>query len=209
MMPRLHRAIARASRLHGAKFRGNARGMSLVELMTGITIGMLILAAMAVLFANNSAARNEIERTGQQIENGRFAFQLLRDDIHLAGYFYGYTGGARQFTEACVPRNGVALNATALGWQVAPPRTPLPIQGYAAGDTPASETCISNQKANTDVLILRSVETSAISVGSAAISSNANDYFMQTSACADVAIDPVDQPFVVAPGGIAAPADSA
>ena len=175
--------------------------MSLVELMIGISVGMLILIALSVLFANNSAVSSEIERTGQQIENGRFALQLLRDDIHLAGYFYGYTEGKRQVVDACIPRNGATLNAANLGWQVSPPQTPLPIHGYAAGDTPASESCIANQKANTDVLILRSVESNSISVASAADASNANDYFMQRSACADVAIDASDTPFVVAPGG--------
>lgn len=175
--------------------------MSLVELMTGITVGMLILTALAVLFANNSAARSEIDRTSQQIENGRFALQLLRDDIHLAGYFSGYTGGTRQIVDACIPRSGVTLSAAGLGWQASPPQAPLPIHGYAAGDTPAAESCLSNQKANTDVLILRSVETTSISVASAAGVSNANDYFMQTSACADAAIDATNKPFVVAPGG--------
>lgn len=175
--------------------------MTLVELMTGITVGMLILTALAVLFANNSAARSEIDRTSQQIENGRFALQLLRDDIHLAGYFSGHTGGTWQIVEACIPRSGVLLSAAGLGWRASPPQTPLPIQGYAAGDTPAAESCISNQKANTDVLILRSVETTSMSVASAAGDSNANDYFMQTSACADAAIDATNKPFVVAPGG--------
>ena len=178
--------------------------MSLVELMTGITVGMLVLAAMAMLLANNSAARNEIDRTSQQIENGRFALQLLRDDIHLAGYFSGYTGGARQIIEACVPRSGVTLSAANLGWEASPPQLPLPIHGYAAGDTPAAESCISNQKANTDVLILRSVEANPISVAGAASNSNANDYFMQASTCANPAIDAIDKPFVVARGGSSA-----
>ena len=72
------------------EWRRRCGGAGLVELMVGITLGLLVLAAMATLFANNSAARNEIERTSQQIENGRFALQLLRDDIHLAGYFHGF-----------------------------------------------------------------------------------------------------------------------
>ncbi|MFS8086085.1 MAG: PilW family protein, partial [Acidobacteriota bacterium] len=108
--------------------------MTIVELMTGITLGMLVLIALTVLFASNSAARSEIDRTSQQIENGRFALQWLRDDIHLAGYFSGYAGGTRQAVAACIPRSGVPLGPAALGWQTSPPRTPLPVHGYAAGD---------------------------------------------------------------------------
>jgi type IV pilus assembly protein PilW len=62
------------------EWRRRCGGAGLVELMVGITLGLLA-AAIATLFANNSAP-NEIERTSQQIENGRFALQLLRDDIH-------------------------------------------------------------------------------------------------------------------------------
>ncbi|MBK7470561.1 MAG: PilW family protein [Betaproteobacteria bacterium] len=177
------------------------RGAGLVELMVGITLGLLVLAAMATLFANNSAARNEIERTSQQIENGRFALQLLRDDIHLAGYFHGFAANDRRAADVCVPRSGVALSAGALGWLTAPAQAPLPLHGYAAGATPARESCIADQKAGTDVLIVRSVDPGAVTVAVAAADSHVNDYFLQTSACANPAIDAADRPFVVASGG--------
>ncbi len=183
-----------------------SRGVTLVELMIGITLGLLVMSAMAILFANSSAARAEMDRASQQIENGRLALQMLRDDIQQAGFFNGYAGGARQVVAACVPRTGVTLGAAALGWQSSPPLAPLPIHGYAAGDTPASETCLTNQKAGTDVLILRSVDSNAMAVASAAATGSANDFFLQTSACADPAVDTIDRPFVVAAGGSAAAA---
>ncbi len=64
------------------------RGFSLIELMIAITLGLLILAGMLIVFSNSSATRNEIERNNRQIENGRYAIELLRDEIQLAG-FYG------------------------------------------------------------------------------------------------------------------------
>ncbi|MEO8134603.1 MAG: hypothetical protein ABI831_11560, partial [Betaproteobacteria bacterium] len=177
------------------------RGTTLVELMIGITIGLLVLATLAALFASSSDARNEIDRSGQQIENGRFALELLRDDVHHAGYFGGFIGGAPQPAEACVPRSGLPLSAAALGWQSTPARTPLPVQGYAWGDTPPAETCIANQQPETDVLILRSVEPVTMSSGAVGTSAFDNDYFIQTSTCADAAIDALDKLFVVAVGG--------
>ncbi|MBK7471312.1 MAG: hypothetical protein IPI73_12500 [Betaproteobacteria bacterium] len=94
----------------------------------------------------------------------------------------------------------------ALGWQPAPAQMPLPLHGYAAGATPARESCIGDQKAGTDVLIVRGVDPAAITVAAAAADSHLNDYFLQTSACANPAIDPADRSFVVASGGGGAPA---
>jgi len=193
---------------HGSHKRGRRRsasGVTLVELMVSIAIGLLIVASLAMLFVANSRTRGEIERSGQQLESGRLAMELLRDDIHQAGYFGGFPAATVQAISPCVPRTGVALNAANLGWQTAPAVvTPLPIHGYASGDTPATETCISNQKADTDVLIVRSVEAAPLTLASATGSSFANDYFLQVSSCANAAVDAAGAPFVVAPGGAGA-----
>src|SRR5215469_12314702 len=61
-------------------------GYTIIELMIAMTIGLMILAALVTIFANNSRMRAEIDRANQQIENGRYAMQLLTDDLHNAGY---------------------------------------------------------------------------------------------------------------------------
>src|SRR5512136_1269603 len=62
-------------------------GVSLVELMVAIALGLMILSAIGLLFANNSRVRQETEKTSQQIENGRYAIKQLVDNIRLAGYY--------------------------------------------------------------------------------------------------------------------------
>ena len=181
-------------------------GVTLVELMVAIVIGMLVLAALATLFSQSSLARNEIDRAGQQVENGRFALELLRDDIHQAGHYGGVGSGAQLRTGACIPRSGLPLSAAALGWQRDPPIVPAPIHGYAGGDTPAAESCLSSQQPNTDVLIVRSVESVGTMPGAVNASAFDNDYFIQASTCSDPTVDPVEQPFAVAPGGAGAAA---
>ena len=52
--------------------RRHQSGLSLIELMVSVTLGLLILSGVLVVFVNASAARNEVERTSRQIENGRF-----------------------------------------------------------------------------------------------------------------------------------------
>ena len=61
-------------------------GFSLIELMIAIALGLLIMAGMLMVFANSSATRSELDRTNRQIENGRYATELLRDDFQLAGF---------------------------------------------------------------------------------------------------------------------------
>src|SRR5688572_21466361 len=63
------------------------QGFSLVELMIGMTIGLLLVMALTTLLVNNSRATTELDRSGRQIENGRYAMDLLRGEISLAGYF--------------------------------------------------------------------------------------------------------------------------
>ena len=73
------------SRLHSRRPRPPS-GFSLIEFMIAITVSLLILAAMSSTFVANSRARTELERANQQIENGRYAMQVLSDDLQLAGY---------------------------------------------------------------------------------------------------------------------------
>ncbi len=65
-----------------------AQGFSLIELMTAITIGMLLLMGLASVFVNSSQSYRELKKTSEQIENGRYAIELLGQDIRHAG-FYG------------------------------------------------------------------------------------------------------------------------
>src|SRR5262245_4572554 len=64
-----------------------AAGMSMIELMVAVTLTLVIALAVTTLFTNSNMARKEIDSTGQQIENGRYAMELVRDDVRLAGYY--------------------------------------------------------------------------------------------------------------------------
>ena len=60
------------------------RGFSLIELMVAIAIGLILVAGLAMLFANSSQTGNEIDKSIRQIENGRYAAELLSEDISVA-----------------------------------------------------------------------------------------------------------------------------
>src|SRR6185312_5202608 len=55
------------------------RGFTLVELMIGITLGLFIMIGLISLLVSNVASRSELDKSSRQIENGRYAVQLLRE----------------------------------------------------------------------------------------------------------------------------------
>lgn len=62
------------------------RGISLIELMIAMAVGLMVLLAMTTIFINNSQSRRELDKSAFMLENGRYAIQILRDDLQLAGY---------------------------------------------------------------------------------------------------------------------------
>jgi type IV pilus assembly protein PilW len=139
------------------------RGFTLIELMVGLVLGILVCFALVTLFVNNSRARREIDQASQQIENGRYALDLLRDDLHLAGYYgdlvpqQGFTVSTGVVPSVCaidVAGLNLAAPPAALQWPVA-------VFGIAGGD--AVPACVSSatggQKAGTDILVLRRTST--------------------------------------------------
>ena len=147
--------------------RQRQRGMTLVEWMVSITIGLFLLAGLAVLFQHQSSTQLELEKSSRQIENGRYAMQLLREDIELAGYA-GEFGGA-----IAVP--GALPDPCATAFADLESALALPVQGY---DAPTVLPCginAANHKSGTDILVLRhadvDVVTGALTAGQTYIQS--------------------------------------
>lgn len=132
------------------------RGMTLVELLVAVAIGMLILTAMAVLFANNSRSRTETERASQKIENGRYALEVVGTDLEHAGYFSVFD--PRQVP---LPTAIPAACATA----AADLKAALPVHVQGFDDTSGGLACISDVKPGTDVLVVRRISSCAAGVG--------------------------------------------
>ncbi|WP_439100692.1 PilW family protein [Congregibacter sp.] len=74
------------------KMRGPQSGLSLIELMVALSIGaFLVLGVVTVFLANKDSARLENSLARLQ-ENGRFALDLLREDLHRTQYLGCNTG---------------------------------------------------------------------------------------------------------------------
>jgi len=159
--------------------RVRAAGFTLIELMIGTTLTLVVILALAALFTNNSMARREIDNAGQQVENGRYAMQLIRDDVRLAGYYGEFIAPWNGITWQ-LPANPCDPTLANLGWNAATKQIPVPISGFEGHD-PAiaalSPQCIANRVPNSDVLVVRRVSTTA----SAPPPATANTPFLQVS----------------------------
>lgn len=135
------------------------RGFSLVELMVAITIGLLVIAGLVTLFVNNSNARNEIERANRQIESGRYAMELLTQDLRNAGYFAEFNPQVLPLPAAVPNPCVVVVNDPDPAIEDLNAVFPLHTQGIdnvTADSTPA---CLSDVKLGTDILVIRRVAT--------------------------------------------------
>ncbi len=122
------------------------KGFSLIELMVGIALGLLVVAGVGTIFANNYKTRTETEKTNLQIENGRYATQLLTDEIHMAGY-YGELDPTSLTVPSSLPDPCDITNATLVS------AVALPVQGV--NDAAAGPSCISDLKPGTDIFVDR------------------------------------------------------
>jgi type IV pilus assembly protein PilW len=157
--------------------RSRQAGLSLVELMISITIGLMILSGVLVVFANSSASRSEVERTSRQIENGRFASDLLWDDIRLAG-FYGELNVGNLAAPGALPADPCSLAvADWNNWM------PVQLQGYDNGGFTSANCTLTNLKAGTDVLVVRRARACVAGV-SGCDAAVANQPYLQVALCA-------------------------
>jgi len=61
-------------------------GISMVELMIGITLGLVLMVVVSQILVSNKASFKANEAMSRVQENGRLAMDLLGRDIRLAGY---------------------------------------------------------------------------------------------------------------------------
>jgi len=153
------------------------RGFTLIELMVGLTLGLVVITALLLLFANASSRGQDLARTSIQIENGRYVAEMLREDLRLAGFFgeTSVNGASYSLIDPC--------STTPSGWLGSPLGLPTPVQGYGPGDVLA---CLDNRKAGTDAIAIRRVGVTAVDPATLAVG-NAQHYVQYSFCVTDVA----------------------
>ncbi len=128
-------------------------GYTIIELMVAITLGLLIIAALTTIFVNNSQTRDELERANEQNENGRYAMQLLTDDLRNAGYLAEFNPALLSLPATMPDPCATALSSL---------QTALPIAVQGNDNGASIPTCLSDVKAGTDIVVVRRASTCAV-----------------------------------------------
>lgn len=164
--------------------RRRMRGLTLVELMVGMTLSLFIAAALGTLVVNMSRAHAELDRASRQIENGRYAIDLLAEEIKVAGYY----GGVRQAGALFTSPDPCATAVANLGWAANPITVPNALEGrIGTTDVPP---CVTNHRDATGLLVLHRLSVEPVAADDVA----GTDAYVQLSQCST---DPFMPPLVI------------
>lgn len=162
--------------------RARQRGVSMLELIIGLSLGLLVIGVITSYFGPASDHRRNLENTSQMFDNATYAAELLAEEIRAAGYFSELQPAALTWQAA----DPCALTPAALGWSSSPATAPLPLVGIGVAD--ATPGCVSDRRAGTAMLTLRRVDFTATPVASLPAGVH-----LQVSTCGT---DPLNKPFV-------------
>lgn len=163
------------------------RGLSLIELMISITIGLLILVALTTLFVNQSHTRSELDKSTRMIENGRYSMELLSDNLRLAGFFGAFVPS--NLLDISDPEHptipGGIKDPCSLTLADMEAMLPMHVGGYDAAGVNASITTppcgLVDLRNGSDILVLRHAETTTPLAQAAAVN---GVHYIQVSTCA-------------------------
>lgn len=171
--------------------RHQQRGLSLVELMIAVTLGLLMLAALVGVFTQNSKSFRQTDALAEMQDNARFALDALVRDLSMAGYYGGMYGSSAitPFTVAPAPDCGVADSSTspATPWAFLLSRR-VEFRNHLSSTTIASAfPCLGQAttpvQPNTDIVAIRRVAgqaTADLASGNTA-TLKAGNYYLKTN----------------------------
>lgn len=146
-------------------------GVTLIELMVALAIGLLLVIAMSAIFVNSSTSRRELALSAEVIENGRYGLDLLTRELSQAG-FYGTLSAPTGNTLA----NVCSFSQTE--WADS-----LLIHVKGLNNTDADPTCLT-RKADTDAIFLQRSSTCRIGETECDAESDKQAY-LQVSECGE------------------------
>lgn len=137
------------------KFIRNQQGLTLIEMMVAMTLGIILLGGMGTVMLSSKSTYRINEAMSQVQENARYAFQLLSRDIRMAGY------------RGCVGDNAstdnVLSKATEFLWKL-----DQSLEGFEATNAsvwdPALPSGITSPLGARDVIVIRGIEGANIRV---------------------------------------------
>ncbi|MFD2367788.1 PilW family protein [Pseudoduganella sp. GCM10020061] len=140
--------------MKGPTMRQPARrqsGFTLAELMVSVALGLMIIAGMTTLFVNNNNAQAALETASRQVENGRYAMQLMGTDLRNAGFY-------AEFDPTVLPAPATVPDACSVDMDEVKASLKLHVQGVDNASATALA-CLDDIAAGTDILVVRHANT--------------------------------------------------
>jgi len=155
------------------------KGFTLVEMLISLSVGVVLLGGIMSAFVGMRTTSAETSSMGELQENGRFALNIITDDLLRQDFWGDYTGTFDLANLSASPNadvlsndcEGEGLNNTSFPRATGHFRT-------LWGETAASSSiidCIDDAKVGSDVLQLKRVISSAVTT------STANNYYLVTN----------------------------
>lgn len=144
-----------------------ARGLSLVELMIAMTLGLLLLAVVITIFISSGQNSKEDERLARMQENGRFAIEFLITDLGMAALWGSMINTSTINTAGIAGKNPCAGSA---GFNLEPD-APIAVLNNPASATAINSAynCVTASDVRTvgtpDVLVIKRVKTDPLTSG--------------------------------------------
>lgn len=183
-------------------------GFSLIELMIGMTLGVILLAGVLKVFDGANRSNLEIQKSAQLIGNGQYAMQVLGNELHGAGFygaFYILPAAPATLPDPCNFSSLTDLKAALA----------VPVQAYGASDLFNKPTLPSgcagygltaaNVVTGSDVVVVRRADSEVLTAAPVShevyIQANSNDAAVQIGNPTGFALGALDSDNTVATVG--------
>ena len=148
-------------------------GLSLIELMAALTIGLLLIAGAFTVYMQSRNTYRTTDTAARMQETARYAFDILEPDVRLAGY-WGMKKGPYAVTDTIVGTD-VGNNCGGNGWMGDATKYITGFDGEGTVTSWGGMGCgPTGRNAWSDVLIVRraSAEPSALDLNKVQVHSN-------------------------------------
>ncbi|MEM7206599.1 MAG: PilW family protein [Pseudomonadota bacterium] len=142
-------------------------GLTLVEILVSLVIGLIIVGGVWTLLVNSRASFSTSQNQAQMLDSARFAMHAIGRDLRLAGSYGTFT---RPSEVRGVDVLGTAINDCAPQFYV---NVAQKVYG-TNGVNPFNGTCISDadHRDNTDILVVRYAEPTQFDNGAGTLQAN-------------------------------------
>lgn len=170
--------------LRVARNRRKTRGLTLIELLVAMALGLLIVVAASTLFVNSSNTRREVELSADAIENGRYGLDLLSRELSQAGFYGTLVTSAGNTVAPCSTSPAVWADS-------------LNVVAFGLNNADADPVCLA-RKPGTDAIFVQRASTCTTAEAGVGCAETPTQAYLQVSGCG---AEYSATPFVIALGG--------